>query len=254
MGDQTTQEFRILPSLIATASLIALWQAADMVFGFDRLILPNPVEVALALWKHFPKLAYHASITFLEAFAGFFLATAVSIVIASMATFSRALGSVLLPFAIALKATPVIVLAPLLIMWLGNGLVSKIVMAAVASFFPILVNTYLGMTSVEAEWLSLMKLHKASTLQVFWNLRFPHALPNVFAGLRVASSLSMVGAVVSEFTGAEQGLGKLISTSTFYLNIDLVFAGVLVLSLSGIAFYQLIAFLHRHIVTWETVR
>jgi NitT/TauT family transport system permease protein len=254
MGHQSAQEFRILPPLIAGTVLIVLWQAADMVFGFDKLILPNPFEVALALWKHFPRLAFHASITLLEAFSGFVLATILSLVLASLATFSRPLGSVLLPLSVAVKATPVIVLAPLLIMWLGNGFGSKVVMAAVASFFPILVNTYLGMTSVEAEWLSLMKLHKASSWQVFWHLRLPHALPDLFAGLRVATSLSMVGAVVSEFTGAEQGLGKLISTSTFYLNIDLVFAGVLILSLSGIAFYQLIAWLHRVLVFWETSR
>lgn len=254
MGHQPTQEFRIGPPLIATAILLAIWQAADMVFGFDKLILPNPIEVSAALWRQFPRLCYHAMITFAEAFTGFLLATALSLILASLATFSRPLGSILLPFAVAIKATPVIVLAPLLIMWLGNGFVSKITMAAIASFFPILVNTYLGLTSVESEWLALMKLHKASEWQTFWHLRLPHALPDLFAGLRVATSLSMVGAVVAEFSGAEQGLGKLISTSTFYLNIDVVFSGVLILSLMGIAFYSAVVQLHRTIVFWELRR
>lgn len=254
MGHQQSQEFRIRPPLIAGMVVIALWQAADMLFGFDKLILPNPVEVGTALWNHFPRLAYHASITLMEALAGFFLATILSLIFASVATFSRSLGSVLLPFSVAVKATPVIVLAPLLIMWLGNGFGSKVVMAAVASFFPILVNTYLGMTSVEAEWLSLMKLHKASQWQMFWHLRLPHALPDMFAGLRVATSLSMVGAVVSEFSGAEEGIGKLISTSTFYLNIDMVFAGVAMLGTIGVLFYAAIAWMHRTVAFWETSR
>jgi NitT/TauT family transport system permease protein len=151
---------------------------------------------------------------------------------------------------VAIKAVPIVVLAPLLVMWLGDGVASKVVMAATAVFFPILINAVVALTSVEREWTALLRLHGASDWQVFWMLRVPHSLPQIFAGMRTATSLAMVGAIVAEFTGAARGLGHLIVTSTYYLKTDLVFAAVIVLAAYGLAFYATIVMVHRAVVFW----
>ena len=236
----------------AVLAILCSWQLADYLFEFKAVVFPNPIEVANALWANLRILTYNASVTFVEAFLGFVLGVTAGLTLAAMAHFSNRLRQIIMPFAVSLKATPIIVLAPLLIMWLGNGYVSKIVMAAVAAFFPVLVNSFQGFTSIEREWLELMRLHGATRSQIFWKLRVPYALPDIFSGMRIATSLAMVGAVVSEFSGAEIGIGKLIATSTYYLNIDLVFAGVLVLCLVGIAFYGCVAWLQGRIVFWES--
>lgn len=240
----------VVPAL-AVVVLLCVWQLADFLFEFKAVIFPNPIEVAHALQSNLLNLAFNAAITFVEAFLGFVLAVIAGLALAAAAHFSNKLRQVIMPFTVSLKATPIIVLAPLLIMWIGNGYGSKIAMAAVAAFFPVLVNAFQGFTSIEREWLELMQLHGASKSQVFWELRVPHALPNIFSGMKIATSLAMVGAVVSEFSGAEVGIGKLIATSTYYLNIDLVFAGVLVLCLVGIGFYGFVAWLQNKVAFWK---
>lgn len=237
--------------LAATVAMLCLWQFLDSVFGFSPLILPSPTEVVLALHNNFPTLAWNALVTFAEALAGYMLGAAAGLALATTAVFIPRFGHAFMPYAVALKATPIIVLAPLLVMWLGNGYLSKIAMAAVAAFFPILVNALNGFTAIEREWLALMHLHDASPWQEFRRLRFPLALPSIFSGLQISTSLAMVGAVVGEFTGANDGLGKLIATSTYYLNIDLVFAGVFVLCLTGVAFYAVVTALRSALISWE---
>lgn len=254
MGDRRTSSSRYLTPALFTVLLLAVWQLADYLAGFSPIVLPNPLEVSRAIVTHREKLAFNAGVTFAEAFAGYLLGAISGLTLATLALFVPRIGQVIMPYAVAIKATPIIVLAPIIVMWLGNGYSSKVVMAALAAFFPVLVSAHLGFTSVDREWLELMHLHRSTRWKTFWKLRFPHALPDIFAGLRISTSLAMVGAVVSEFSGAQVGLGKLIATSTYYLNIDQVFAGTLVLCLMGIAFYGVVTWLHCLVVFWDEPR
>jgi NitT/TauT family transport system permease protein len=238
-----------LPALFLAATILA-WQLADHWLGWDKVIAPNPVEVAQALVNNWSRLISNGLVTLAEAVFGFVLGSILGCSVALVSVRFRMAGRILIPYAVAIKAVPIVVLAPLLVMWLGNDMLSKVVMAATAVFFPILINAVVALTSVEREWVALLRLHGASDWQVFWMLRVPHALPQVFAGMRVGTSLAMVGAVVGEFTGASRGLGHLITTSTYYLNTDLVFAGVIVLAALGMAFYAVVTVVHRSIVFW----
>lgn len=152
----------------------------------------------------------------------------------------------------ALKSTPLIAIAPLLVLWFGNGVLSKIVMSALVAFFPVLVNSVNGLANIDAEALDLMKSLSASKLQILIKIRVPASLPFVFASLKIASSLAVVGAVIGEFTGATQGIGHLIVTSSYYLETALMFAGVGMISLGGILFFGLVAYLERRLVFWRT--
>lgn len=144
-----------------------------------------------------------------------------------------------------------IAIAPLLVIWFGNGLLSKVVMAALVAFFPVLVNAVDGLVSIDKEALDLMKSLNASQIQIFRKIRFPNSLPLVFSSLKIASTLAVVGAVIGEFTGATEGIGYLINTSSYYLNTDLMFAGIILISIGGILFFGLVAYLEKKIIFWK---
>ena len=237
--------------LLFLAAIVGVWQFAADTWVRDPLTLPSPTAVVAALVAHRTSLFHNALITSGEAVGGFALGCGLAIGLASLGSFFPVVRTVTFPYAIAIKATPIIVLAPLVITWLGNDYRSKVVMAAVVCFFPVLVNASVGLQAVEKDWVNLMRLHHATKWDIFWILRVPNALPEVFAGLRIATSLAMVGALVAEFTGAQAGLGFLINTSLYYLNTDLVFAGVIATSLIGLTMYYLIVLLQRWLVFWQ---
>jgi len=239
--------------LVFFLALVGAWQLADSQFKWQRILFPNPVEVVEALRSNSTQLAINGLITLAEAVLGFLLGGFVGFAIAAIVVLWPPSSRVIVPYAVVIKAVPIVVLAPLLVMWLGDGLLSKVVMAAIAAFFPILVNGVRALTSVDQEWCDLMHLHGATKWQTFRMLRVPYALPELFAGLKVATSLAMVGAVVAEFTGSSRGIGHLITTSTYYLNTDLVFAGVIVLGALGLAFYGALVLLERVVVFWKRV-
>lgn len=240
-----------LVSPLAGLMLLVLWQAADAWLDWSKFVLPAPLEVAGAFRRHFVQLMQNGLVTLTEAVLGFLLGSVIGLAAATVSVLRPAIARVIIPYAVLIKAIPIVVLAPLLVMWLGDGLISKIAMAATAAFFPILVSGVSALHSVEQEWGDLLRLHGASNWQVYWMLRFPHALPEIFSALKVGTSLAMVGAVVGEFTGSSRGIGHLITTSTYYLNIDLVFAAAIVLGLMGITFYGTIGLLERVIVFWR---
>ena len=147
-----------------------------------------------------------------------------------------------------------IVIAPLLVIWLGDGIGAKIVMSALVAFFPVLVNSVTGLTAVDQETMDLMRSLSASRWQILTKIRMPASLAYVFASLKTATSLALVGAIIAEFTGATIGVGSVIKTASYYLQTPLVFAGVVAISLGGIAFFGAVAQLERRVVYWQDVR
>ena len=245
---------RIRPIFVPTVTLIGLlflWEVADWLFDFNKVVLPSPSEIVAALLENYALLLQETGITMLEAILGFLLGSVSAYLLAITFIHSRLIKEAVYPYAIALKSTPLIAIAPLLVLWFGNGILSKVVMSALVAFFPVLVNSVSGLTAMEAEVFDLMKSLSASQWQILTKIRIPYSLGYLFASLKIASSLAVVGAVIGEFTGSTQGIGHLINTSSYYLETPLMFAGIAMISLAGILFFGVVAYLERKIVFWQ---
>ncbi len=245
----------IRPVVVPAATLVLLlvaWEGADRLFDFNAIVLPSPSEIAGAFAEHWGRLFRETGITMLESLLGFLLGSVSAYLLAIAFVHSRLIQEATYPYAVALKSTPLIAIAPLLVLWFGNGMLSKVVMSALVAFFPVLVNAVNGLTAVDREALDLMKSLSASRWQVLMKIRIPNSAGYVFASLKIASSLAVVGAVIGEFTGSTQGIGHLINTSSYYLETPLMFAGIGMISLGGIVFFGLVALAERHAVFWES--
>lgn len=241
----------ILTPLLALLIVLLLWEGADAIFDFNVIVLPTPTEIFLAFWDNFPLLLKETGITMFESVLGFFGGSAVAYLLAILFVHSQTARDALYPYAVALKSTPLIAIAPLLVLWFGNGVLSKIVMSALVAFFPVLVNSVRGLTAIDAEALDLMRSLSASWWQILLKIRVPNSMGYLFSSLKIASSLSVVGAVIGEFTGASKGVGHLIKTSSYYFNTPLMFAGIIMISFGGIAFFGAVSFLEKKLVFWE---
>jgi NitT/TauT family transport system permease protein len=237
--------------MVTLVAVLLLWEVAESIFDFNKLVMPAPHEIAAAIRTNADTLLYNTGVTMLEAVLGFALGSIVAVLLAIAFTLSPTVSYAVYPFAVALKSTPLIALAPLLIVWFGNGLVSKVVMSALVAFFPVLVNMVDGLSSFEREINDLMRSLSASRWQMLTKIRLPNSLPHLFSALKIASSLAVVGAVIGEFTGATRGIGFLINRSSYYLDTDVMFAGIVLISLSGILFFGALVMAERKIVFWQ---
>ena len=235
------------------ALIIAVWEFLVRVFSVPQYLLPAPSAIAADFASNINSLLFHAGVTLWEAFLGFLLANALGILVAIAFAHSKTLEKGLYPFAIALKTTPIVAMAPLLILWFGNGIASKVAAAALIAFFPAIVNTTRGLKSVDNEALDLFKSLSASKWQIFSKLRFPTALPYIFSALKISTSLAVVGAIVGEFVGANKGIGFVILVSSYHLEIVEMFSAVIAAALTGIIFFLVISFIEKRVVFWTTL-
>jgi NitT/TauT family transport system permease protein len=230
--------------------VIAVWQIVVRAFHFDKVILPAPLDVVAAVQHNFNRLMVETGITMTESVLGFLAGAGGAFILAVIFIHSRPVQRSVYPYAIALKSTPLIAIAPLLILWFGNGMLSKVVMSAMVAFFPVLVSSVTGLTAVDEAMLDLMKSLSANWLQILVKVRIPNSLPYLFASLKIASSMAVVGAVIGEFTGSTSGIGHLLTTSSYYLDTPVVFAGVIFITLAGLLFFGLVAFTEKKVVSW----
>ena len=242
---------RILLPVGVTCLLLIVWEAVVRFAGINPVILPAPSRVVAAAIANGAELVRATGVTLLESVLGFILATIGAIVAAIGFVHSRTLKDTFYPYAVALKATPIIAIAPLLVLWAGNGLLSKVIMAALVAFFPVLVSAVQGLTMLDAEVVDLVRSVDATRWTVLWRLRVPASLPYLFPGLRVASTLAVVGAVIGEFTGATMGAGHLITVSSYYLETPLMFAAIASTALVGLGFFGAVALVERRVVFWR---
>jgi len=236
--------------LASFAIFIAVWQLAVQAFHFDKVILPAPLDVVIAAAHNFRRLMTETGITMTESVLGFLAGAGGAFLLAVIFIHSRPVQRSVYPYAIALKSTPLIAIAPLLILWFGNGMLSKVVMSAMVAFFPVLVSSVAGLTAVDEAMLDLMNSLSASWLQILLKVRIPNSLPYLFASLKIASSMAVVGAVIGEFTGSTSGIGHLLTTSSYYLDTPVVFAGVIFITLAGLLFFGLVALTEKKVVSW----
>ena len=239
----------VLPSLVFIV-VITIWQSVDYFFRIREIILPNPYEIFSESINSFSQLIFNTSITLFESIVGFFIAVVLSLVLATIFVYSKNTKNALYPYAIALKATPLYALAPLLIIWFGNGIFSKIIMASLVAFFPVLIGAVKGLDSIKEDYLDLFKSFNASKFQIF-KLRLKNSLPFLFPSLKVASTLAVVGATIAEFTGSTLGIGHLIVTSSYYIDTSLMFSAILFVSLGGILLFYSIDLIEKKAVFWK---
>jgi NitT/TauT family transport system permease protein len=247
--------FRIgLPVLVLAASVL-LWDLVVRVFAIPPFVLPAPGLVLATLVADGGLLWNSLLVTLLTTFEGFVLAAVGGVGIAILFNQSRLVEYSFYPYAVILQVTPIVAIAPLLLIYLPQPL-AVLVCAWIVAFFPVLANTTLGLKSIDHNLLALFDLYKASRWQVLWNLKLPSALPQILAGLRIAGGLSLIGAVVAEIAagsaGAGSGLAYRIAESGYRLNIPRMFAALLLLSLAGVAiFYVLSAISYLALRRWH---
>ena len=250
-GQRTSWVRSAVPAALVLVGLLVVWQAYVVLFNVKRFILPPPTEVLSSLLTKWTIYWPHTIVTFREAALGLILGAAVGLALALLITASRALRLAIYPLVVATQAMPVIAIAPLLIIWFGYGPTSKILVAALVSFFPIVVSAAAGLASLDDGAVRLMRSFPASQGRIFVSARLPHALPQIFSGFKVAAVLSVVGAVVGEWVGSDEGLGFLIIQSNAKLATTTVFGAVVVLTLMGILLFLIVTLIEWIALPWN---
>jgi NitT/TauT family transport system permease protein len=237
-------------------SLLLAWVAWELVTRFGRVpefILPSPGSV----WRHFllaladGSLLSNSAVTLLEVLCGLAVGVTLAVVLGYLLARSVRLEQALSPYVIASQSVPVVAIAPLLVIWLGSGISSKVLISALIVFFPVLVNTIVGLRSVPDDLRDLMRSLQATWWQTFSLLEIRAALPVLLGGLRIGATLSVIGAVVGEFVGADRGLGFLINQSRGLYNTALVFVAVFTLIFMAMGLYGLVVLLEARLLSWQ---
>jgi NitT/TauT family transport system permease protein len=231
----------ILPPAIALALVLGGWETVLRLFRVPHYILPGPRAIAATIAEKAPILAADAWVTLQEALGGFLLGNSAGILVAVLFAHSRLIERGLLPYAIIAQTIPIIAIAPLVIQWAGQGMFSKVVISAIMCVFPAIVNTLKGLKSVDPSARDLMKTYAASPAQVFFKLRVYAALPYVFSALKITSGLSVIGAIVGEYLGADKGIGFAIVVSSQRLETDFMFAAVVASTATGLGFFLMVS-------------
>ncbi|HEY4909610.1 MAG TPA: ABC transporter permease [Methylomirabilota bacterium] len=240
-------------SVVLFIALVSVWEAGVRIFQVPQFILPAPSKVAEALWRGLASGVYfeHLYYTLVSTVLGFLLGSALGFGLGTGVALSRRFEFFLYPYIVMFQSLPKIALAPLIVIWFGLGISSKIINAALVAFFPLLVNTIVGLKSADEERVSLMRSLAASEKQIFWMLRLPNALPFVMAGLDVAMIFALIGAIVGEFVGAKHGLGMLIQSMNFTMDVSGQFSVLLILSIVGLILNRCISLIRKRVLFWD---
>jgi ABC-type nitrate/sulfonate/bicarbonate transport system permease component len=241
---------RWAPAALIIVILLALWEWVVASSNIPAWKLPAPRAVGAELWDSRGALLGHTWITLEEVLIGFGLALVSGIILASLIHHSRTMERVIYPSVIASQTIPIIVIAPLLLIWLGYGLQHKVIVVALISFFPIVVNTVDGLRATDPDMINLLRTLGANRWQVFTKVQVPGSLPFVFSGIKVAITVSVIGAVIGEWVGSSEGLGYLAIRSKSQFLTERVYATVVLLSLMGILLFSVAGILERLMLPW----
>ncbi len=242
----------VLGILSVLAGLLA-WEMTVRISGLPKFILPAPRHV----WNSFlsslldGSLLYHTSITLVEVLLGMLAGVCFATITGYALAKSRTLEKILAPYLVASQAVPIVAIAPLLVIWLGDGILSKVVICALIVFFPVLVNTIVGIRAVPTALYDLMHTIRATRWQILLKLELPAALPILLGGLRVGATLSVIGAIVGELVDAEQGLGYLLQLGDFQYDTSMVYVAVFMLIILALALYGAVHFAEKRLLRWQ---
>ncbi|MGB7256635.1 MAG: ABC transporter permease [Pseudolabrys sp.] len=239
--------------LLLIAVVLLVWEGLVRFFAVPAFILPEPSNIFMALYRGIASRLYidHIGVTLAETLIGFALGTSLAFLLGTVVALSRRTEYFLYPFIVMFQSMPKVALAPLIIVWFGLGLTSKVVTAALVAFFPLLVNTIVGLRSADEDRVSLMRSLAASRWQLFWMLQLPNAMPYIFAGLEIAMIFALLGAIVAELVGAQSGLGMLIQSMNFTMDVAGQFSVLLILSLVGLLLNGIVVAVRKRILFWD---
>jgi NitT/TauT family transport system permease protein len=259
-GTSETRRFEFIRSVarnkiaahtIALVVIFGAWEALVRVLGIRSYLLPTPSAVVVETVNSFPILLDHTWITLFESLAGFAIAAVVGVALAVLLVYVPLLRGVVMPYLVAFNAVPKVAFAPLLIIWLGLGIESKIALSFMIAFFPIVVNTATGMYEIEPNLINLTRLMKAKKRQQFLKIRIPHSLPAMFDGFKIALPLAIIGAIVAEFVASREGLGYLIVAAGVQTNTVLVFAAIFMIVAFSLILFALLSRLEQRVLRWR---
>jgi putative hydroxymethylpyrimidine transport system permease protein len=242
---------RLLRPIVTAMGLLALWQVVVWLSGVPPYILPGPLAVAQTGWQRLDLLAQHAATTLLEIVLGFALGSLAGAVAALLLVMSAPARRWLMPVLVMSQALPVFALAPLLVLWMGYGLISKVAMAVLIIFFPVTLAFFDGLRRTETGWLELARVMDAQPAAILWQVRLPAALPALASGLRVAAAVAPIGAVVGEWVGSSGGLGFLMLHANARMQVDLMFAALAVLAAMAVGLWWLVDRVMARLVRWQ---
>mgnify|MGYP001627814869 CR=1 FL=1 len=238
--------------ILLLGACLAAWEAAVSVFAIPELLLPPPSRIGAALFSDLTslRLLRHAGVTLTEVLGGFALGAGAGLALGCLLGRFDWLWRLSYPYVVAFETVPKVAIAPLIVVWFGFGVNSKIVTSALICFFPVVANTLSGLRTTPPELVEMMTTFKASTGQIFAKVRMPHAMPYVFAGLEIGIVMAVIGAIVGEFVGAQAGLGFMILQRQFAMDIAGVFSILAILSAFGIVLNVAIRRLQYTLVFW----
>lgn len=228
------------------------WEAAARLFGIPKIVLPPPSDIALAFWDGLlaGDFSWHLAVTMYEILAGFAVGALSGLLLGFVVALVPLAERIFYPYIVAFQTVPKVAIAPIIVIWFGYGVTSKIVITATIAFFPLLANTIMGLRAAPRDQIEMLVSYTASRWQVFRMVRLKQALPYIFVGLDIAIVLSVIGAIVGEFVGAKAGLGYLILQKNFNFDMAGTFAILIILSAIGVGLHVLVSLAHRRVVFW----
>lgn len=241
----------VLMPLGAIVTFLAIWAAAVSLFRIPDYLLPAPQVVFFRIIEDWPILLKNSWSTLGSVLTGFLASGLIGVPIAFAIVLSRTVERMLMPILVMSQTIPKVAIAPILVVWLGFGILPKIAVVFMISFFPIVVSTVVGLKSVESEMVDLVRSMGANTAKIMLRVRAPSALPQIFAGFKIAICLSVVGAIVGEFVGSDSGLGYLLLTSTGSLDGPLVWSALFILIAIGMTLFMIVAKIERLMIPWH---
>ena len=239
-----------VPTLALFAALLLAWQIAGPLFGIRAYLLPPPLAVFRAALDFSIPWHAHIWITTLEILGGFAVAGAIGVLLGGAIAWSPAIARALVPFLVFVNTLPKVAVAPLFLLWLGYGLVPNMLIAALIGFFPVVINTAVGLTQIDEDLLDLGRAFGAPRWKVFLKIRLPNALPYVLSALKITATAAVVGAVVGEFVASQSGLGMVIVNAQTNLNTPVAFAALVWISVIGLLLYGAVSLAARWLVPW----
>jgi NitT/TauT family transport system permease protein len=241
-----------LPALAIFALLIVVWQLAVSFLGIREYLLPSPGAVLRAMVGDEIPWGRHLWVTALEIVGAFVLAGLSGVVLGMAIAWSDAMSRALTPFLVFVNTLPKVAVAPLFLIWLGYGILPNMLIGALIGFFPVVINTAVGLTQIDADLVDLGRVFNAPKWKVFLKIRVPNAMPYILSALKVTATAAVVGAIVGEFVASQRGLGYVIITTQSSMNTPVAFAALVWISLLGLVLFGFVALLSRWLVPWAS--
>jgi NitT/TauT family transport system permease protein len=238
-------------TILFVVGFLLAWELSVMIFKIPRYILPSLSSVIRQLARNWELIWQYTLVTGMESFIGFMIAVALGVPLAMLTGFSKILRQTFYPFAVALEMVPKIAFAPLFVVWFGFGFLPKMIIVFLVCFFPILLNGILGFTSLSQEMGHFSRSTGADGFTMFWKIRVPAAMPELFVGLKGAAVNATVGATIAEWVGGDAGLGYYIQIATGQMRMDLAYAIIFMLALLGLLLFYIVILLEKRIIPWH---